>query len=425
MIKKQNLSKKIFICSFLSVIFVLNVLTNSLPKSISVYENSRCHIGLIKNKNEAVTVLENSTKPLATDTNQNIKIDLLRGKSFVSKNSGVYKLKYTVLGLPLKTVNLNVLPKKEVYVCGNTIGIVIYTKGVLVLGTGSVECENGEKVSPSLGLIKTGDSIISVDGKEMFSKEDFLKAVSESNGKALNISLIRNGIKQKVYVTPVKNNTNKKYTIGCWIRDDTQGLGTLTFTEPKNNTFGALGHGIYDVDTAMITPVSHGEITKAEISGVKKGKCGDPGEIIGNLDKNIVIGNVDKNTECGIYGSIKNKNFFNQKLYDKTETAISSEVHTGKAYIKSDVLGKSELYDAEIESINRFDISSDKSMTIKITDKRLLDTTGGIIQGMSGSPIIQDGKLSGAITHVFLNNPQKGYGIFIDNMLMETENNRS
>ena len=421
MIKQRNLSKKIFVYSFLSVFLALNLMVYFLPAHISVYENSRCHIGLGESKNETVAVVENSTKPLETNTDQSIKIDLLKGTDFVSKNSGKYEAEYTVLGLPLKKASLNVVPKKEVYICGNTIGIVIDTKGVLVLGTGSVEGENKEKVSPSLGIIKTGDNIISVNGKDVFSKEEFLNIVSQSNGKNLNISLIRNGSKKDVSVTPVMNSTSGKYNIGCWIRDDTQGLGTLTFVDCENNSYGALGHGIYDVDTGMIMSVSQGKVTKADVSGVKKGERGEPGEVVGNLDKSIIIGTVEKNTDCGIYGKITDENFCKSHFSDKTEIAISSEVHTGKAYIKSDVLGKSELYEAEIESINRLDISSDKSMTLKITDKRLLDTTGGIIQGMSGSPIIQDGKLSGAVTHVFVNNPQKGYGIFIDNMLMETE----
>lgn len=421
MIRQRSLRKKVFFYSFLSAFLALNLTAYFLPKNISVYENSRCHIGLGKSKNEAVAVLENDTKPLDISTDESIKVDLLKGKDFVSKNSGKYEITYTVLGLPVKTASLNVVPKKEVYTCGNTIGIVIDTKGVLVLGTGSVEGENEEKVSPSLGIIKTGDSIVSVNGKDVFSKEEFLNTVSESNGKALNISLIRNGNEKEVSVTPVMNTANGKYSIGCWIRDDTQGLGTLTFADAENNAFGALGHGIYDVDTGTIMPTAEGKITKAIVSGVKKGERGEPGEIVGNLDKSVILGNVEKNTDCGVYGTITDVNFCKTHFSEKTETAISSEVHTGKAYIKSDVLGESRLYEAEIESINRLDISSDKSMTLKITDKRLLDTTGGIIQGMSGSPIIQDGKLSGAVTHVFVNNPQKGYGIFIDNMLMETE----
>ena len=402
---------------FLPVSFLLfGFYCITLPQHISVYENSIAHIGT-GFEEESRAVIENA----AVLVKENIEIDIVNGTDISAQNAGVYNAKYTFLGIPVKDVSLNVVPRTKLIPCGNVSGVVIETKGVLVLGTGKVVDESGNEVSPCSGIIKSGDSVVSVNGKEITSKEDFTEAVSQSNGENMEISVVRDGKVVETNVTPVMSQTDGEYKIGCWVRDDTQGLGTLTFINPENNVFGALGHGIYDVDTNTLMNTSGGVITKSDVTGVKKGEKGVPGEINGSLDKNKIFGSIFSNTNAGIYGVITQMSNLPDLAGEAIQTAISSDVHTGKAYIKSDILGKSELYEIEIENINRLDISSDKSMTVKITDEKLLETTGGIVQGMSGSPIIQDGKLIGALTHVFVNNPQKGYGIFIDNMLIRAE----
>ncbi len=413
---KNNLKKKAarYFLPLSFLFFGFYCLT--LPQHISVYENSVAHIGT-GYEQESKAVIENTAVPVK----ENIEIDIVNGTDVSAQNAGVYNAKYTFLGIPVKNVSLNVVPRAKLIPCGNVSGVVIETKGVLVLGTGKITDESGNEVSPCSGIIKSGDSVVSVNGKEVNSKEDFTKAVAQSNGENISISVLRNGKIVETNVTPVMSQRDGEYKIGCWVRDDTQGLGTLTFINPENNVFGALGHGIYDVDTNTLMNTSGGVMTLSDVTGVRKGEKGVPGEINGSLNKEKIFGTVFSNTNAGIYGVITQKSNLPLISDEAVETAISSDVHTGKAYIKSDVLGKSELYEVEIENINRLDISSDKSMTVKITDERLLEKTGGIVQGMSGSPILQDGKLIGALTHVFVNNPQKGYGIFIDNMLIKAD----
>ena len=415
-LEKKHFNIKLISCILPISFLLLGFYCLTLPQHISVYENSIAHIGT-GYEEESTAVIENTAVPVK----ENIEIDIVNGTNVSADDAGVYNAKFTFLGIPVKEVSLNVVPRTKLIPCGNISGVVIETKGVLVLGTGKVTDESGNEVSPCSGLIKSGDSVVSVNGKDVNSKEDFTKAVSESNGQNLYISVVRNGKRVDTTVTPVMSQSDGQYKIGCWVRDDTQGLGTLTFINPENNAFGALGHGIYDVDTNTLMNTSGGVMTLSDVTGVRKGEKGVPGEIEGSLNKDKIFGSVFSNTNAGIYGVITQKANLPLITDEAVETAISSDVHTGKAYIKSDVLGKSELYEVEIENINRLDISSDKSMTVKITDQRLLETTGGIVQGMSGSPILQDGKLIGALTHVFVNNPQKGYGIFIDNMLIKAE----
>ena len=409
--------KKIFIYSMLLFFLLFSILSQRLPKHISVYENSTAHVGVGIAEEENTAVIENSAVPVK----DNIEIDIVKGADIVSADSGIYNAKYTFLGIPVKNVNLNVVPQKDLIVCGNISGEVIETKGVLVLGTGKIKDSEGNNVSPCSGILKSGDSVLSIDGTTVSTKEEFTDIVSQSGGKSLKLGILRDGENISADITPVMSGDNDGYKIGCWVRDDTQGLGTLTFVNPENNTFGALGHGIYDVDTNTLMSTSGGVITASEVTGVKKGEKGAPGEVSGSLNKDRVFGSILSNTDEGIYGIITSVSLCPSLNSEPMETAISKDVHTGKAYIKSDIMGKPELYEIEIENINRLDITSDKSMTVKITDERLLSATGGIIQGMSGSPIIQDNKLIGALTHVFVNNPQKGYGIFIDNMLLESD----
>ncbi len=407
--------KKTLVYFLLSIFLLFNFFNMSLPKHLSVYENSFSHVSANNDYNyeQSTAVVENNTVKVT----ENIEIDVIKGTDIKAENAGNYKAKYTFLGIPVKSVNLNVVPKKRVIPCGNILGIVIETKGVLVLGTGKVKDEYGNEVSPCSGMLKSGDNVIAINGQTITSKEELTSIVSNSEGKSLNISVIRDDETLNADITPVISENDGQYKIGCWVRDDTQGLGTLTFIDPQNNTFGALGHGIYDVDTNMLMNTSGGIVTLSHVSGVKKGEKGVPGEVKGDIDKEKVFGSIFSNTNYGISGSITKPTLCPSISDEAIEVAISKDVHTGKAFIKSDILGQNELYEVEIENINRLDITSDKSMTIKIVDERLLNSTGGIVQGMSGSPIIQDGKLVGAVTHVFVKDPTKGYGIFIENMM--------
>jgi stage IV sporulation protein B len=210
---------------------------------------------------------------------------------------------------------------------------------------------------------------------------------------------------------------DKKYHIGLWVRDSTAGIGTLTFYDPKTSAFGALGHGITDIDTGLLMPVDSGEIIESSILGIKVGKSGVPGELKGVFIEDMRLGTIENNSEFGIYGKLSDNaaNKITGKLYP---IGLRSEIKEGPAVILSNIDGKSIAeFEIEIQKVSRQNINGSKGMIIKVTDQKLLEATGGIVQGMSGSPIIQNGKIIGAVTHVLVNDPTKGYGIFIEGML--------
>ena len=322
-------------------------------------------------------------------------------------------MKLSLMGIPIKNVTVSVLPNEKLIPCGDSVGVRIDTQGVMVLGLGEVKGENGKRYEPAKNILKPGDMILKVNGTNIDSKETLIHCIEDNS--SLNIEIKRDNIIQNVNLTSIKGEDGKN-KIGVWVRDSTQGIGTLTYINPKTKSFGSLGHGIVDIDTKEIMEVKDGKIMKSEIVDVKKGEKGSPGELIGNIKKDEPIGIITNNTNVGIYGKITNEKFINSK--NALDIGLKDSVELGKAYILCNLNGSDvEKYEIEIESINKYNIDNTKSMVIKITDKRILEKTNGIIQGMSGSPIIQNNKIIGAVTHVFVNEPSKGYGIFIENML--------
>lgn len=347
---------------------------------------------------------------------ENIVIDLNKTTVVTPTQEGTATAEISAFGIPLKTVSVNILPQTKVITCGKVVGVVMKTEGILVLGTGSVKDDEGKVTKPSEGIIKTGDIIISCNGAAVTEKEELKDAVSATDGNTLNLEVRRNDNLMDLEIIPVQNEYGE-YKIGAWVRDSTQGLGTVTFIEPKSGEFAALGHGVYDVDTKELIPVAQGVVTLSELSGVKKGESGEPGEIIGMLDKENIVGDVLTNTSSGIFGTM-NDSGIKSLEGEELEIGLMQDVTEGSAVIRSDVIdGVVKDYTINIESISRFGSTADKGMVIRVTDNRLIEKTGGIIQGMSGSPIIQNGKLIGAVTHVFVNDAKKGYGIFIENMI--------
>ncbi|MBE6008883.1 MAG: SpoIVB peptidase [Lachnospiraceae bacterium] len=321
----------------------------------------------------------------------------------------------SLLGIPVKTVSVNVMRDRSIIPCGNITGVTMETDGILVLGTGAVTDENGNDHSPARGKLEAGDIIKSINGEEIDDKEELARIVNNYTDGSFEMTIIRRGKEFKADIRPYKAVDGNR--LGVWVRDSTQGLGTITCYDSENRSFAALGHGIYDVDTGSLMTVKDGSVTRAEVTGIKKGEKGSPGEVLGTLFKDDELGDILKNTECGLYGEIKETGIF--FLEDESmPVGMRYEVKEGKAFILSDILdGKKTGYSINIESINRYGGRQDKSLFITITDERLLEKTGGIIQGMSGSPIIQNGKIIGAVTHVLVNSPERGYGIFIENML--------
>lgn len=323
------------------------------------------------------------------------------------------------LGLvPIKTVTVDAMPYKEVIPCGNIVGIKVETDGICVLGISAFEGEKNS-VTPGKDVLKEGDIILKANNRKVSSKEEFKEIVEKTQGNPLELTIKRQATLEKVKIKPVYSVKDDTYKIGAWIKDSTQGIGTLTYIDPYTQGFGALGHGITDKDIKRLMPIKTGEMTKAHITCIKKGTKGEPGEIGGTLDykEKNKIGIITHNTPLGIYGYLS-KPLANKRLQNPIPIAFQDEIHEGKASILVNLEEDTvEAYEIEVQKVTKFSQEPSKGMVIKITDKKLLDLTGGIIQGMSGSPILQDGKLIGAVTHVFVQDPCKGYGIFIENML--------
>jgi len=304
---------------------------------------------------------------------------------------------------------------------GQSIGVTLFTDGVLVTGVSELVNAEGYPVSPAeeAGL-KNGDLIIKANGKKINSVNELKNTVSETKNHNLVLTVIRNGKLSDICTKPVKTSEDNSYSIGVWVKDAASGVGTLTCINPENKTFAALGHGICNAETGELLPLSDGNILKSNIISVKKGEKGIPGELIGSFSESTdVLGNITENNVFGLFGKTPDILSFNNKLIP---VGKRDEVKKGKASIYTTLDENFPVeYEIEIIKFSSADETTNKGMVIKITDEKLLGKTGGIVQGMSGSPVIQNGKLVGAVTHVFVNDPTRGYGIFIENMLAEAE----
>ncbi|OOB77803.1 MAG: SpoIVB peptidase [Epulopiscium sp. Nuni2H_MBin003] len=319
-------------------------------------------------------------------------------------------------GIPIKTVSVFAIPKQSVIPGGEVVGIEVHSDGICVVGSGEFS-SYGENINPCKGKLKKGDRIISVNDKTINTKEDFQLFVEQNQDSPITLQIIRGKKQLEVDVTPRYSDEQQSYKIGVWIKDTVQGLGTLTYVDPKTGNFGALGHGITDSDFDNIIPISYGKIMEAQVDGIKKGEAGEPGEISGiiNTSESAELGEIRNNTSSGIFGTMQTEDIADKKL---VEIATQSEVKEGIAYILADLTGDGvSQYDVKVQKIAKHMSEPSKGMIIKIIDEELLNLTQGIVQGMSGSPIIQDDKLIGAISHVFVNDPTTGYGIFIEHML--------
>lgn len=299
---------------------------------------------------------------------------------------------------------------------GMPIGIYMETDGVMVLGTDEIKSSDGSSTSPAKHLVKDGDYIVGIDEEEVENKQELIEVMQNLSKKTVILHLRRKMEYIDVKIHPAKDEEGK-YKLGIWVRDNVQGLGTITFLN-ANSEFGALGHGIHDVDTSELLEISEGTLYETSIQNIKKGQNGSPGGMEGIIVYNHynVLGSITSNTETGIYGKIDrvDKVFKNQEAYP---AASKEEIKTGKAYIRCAVSGEVKDYEIQITKIDLRPGEVNKGIEIRVTDEELLRITGGIVQGMSGSPILQDGKIVGAVTHVFVQDSTKGYGIFIENML--------
>jgi stage IV sporulation protein B len=315
--------------------------------------------------------------------------------------------------IPIKKVQINIFPQTSLIPGGMPFGVKFFTDGVVVVGLSDIETDKGT-VNPAKNAgIKTSDIITEINGVSVNSVEETAKIIESSNGETLNLTVSRDGKSLEIKLKPVYSVSESKYKSGIWLRDSTAGIGTVTFISPANYAFGGLGHGICDVDTGNLMPLKKGTIINAVIDSAVKGKPELPGELKGKFKENM--GTLLSNTQNGIFGIFNNMPVTPENV-TPLPIGLRSDIKEGKAVIYSTVDDRGTR-EFDIEIIKIYKNSTDaKNFLVKITDPELLEITGGIVQGMSGSPIIQNGKLIGAVTHVLVSDPTKGYGIFMENM---------
>lgn len=347
------------------------------------------------------------------------EITIVQNKQFTvyGKEEGSYQVGLKLFGwFQFKDIQVDVIGTQYAIPCGAPVGIYLKSDGVLVIGTGEITREDGQIVEPAAGILQSGDYIQSINGVPLEDKEDLIEAVSQLDGQEAVLAVRRNEQTMELRVDPVvaEDGTSK---LGIWVRSDTQGIGTMTYLD-MNGQFGALGHGISDSDTGEVVQICDGDLYETEILGIEKGSIGKPGVMSGVIyyGPGSVLGSIDANTEEGIFGTV-NEKFQKQLEGEAIEIGYRQDVKKGPAVIRSGVSGEIKDYQIEIEKVDYSTSHNNKSLVLKVVDEELLELTGGIVQGMSGSPIIQDGKLVGAVTHVFIQDSTKGYGIFIENML--------
>ena len=401
--KKYSYRKLLIILFMLNLfaitVFYIKYCKSQLPNTIHI------------KKGEKISLCYNIP---ASATINNQKIKLNRTFIFQKCSSGQYEMKTSLFGaIPLKKIKVKVVDGQKVIPSGQVVGIYVETNGLLVIDTDGFTGENGVDHAPSKNKLYRGDYIKKIDGADVLSKKQFIEKINQSNGNSVTLTVSRRSKVLKIKIKPEFSKTDHMYKIGAWIRDNTQGIGTMTYI--KKDSFGGLGHGIYDMDTGKLLKIKGGFLLTPQIYSIKKGKSGTPGEIVGSIEykEENIIGSIKKNTEKGIYGTVSDTE---SKAY---EIGYRQDVKKGKAYILSNLTGSMKKYEIRISKVVPSDTDVLKSMEIEVTDKRLLNLTNGIIQGMSGSPIIQDGKLIGAVTHVFVDDPTKGYAILMETMIYE------
>lgn len=420
--KKSN--RKILILILVFSIFSLGIGSNKV-----LFNSGK--INLIKGENKNLDVSFPFTLDLSQEQdgivqtiyNEGTERTLQKSYNLNGIDEGNSELQLKLLGLiPIKNYDINVINRPKVIPGGNAIGVRLNTKGVLVVAVTDVIDQDGKRNSPAKDAgLRVGDNIIKINGIKVLDAQHVVDILNDIEENDVEIVLERNKTEFETKTMPVKSIQDNCYRLGIWVRDKTSGIGTLTYLDKETKEFGALGHGITDMDTGDLLSVDRGNIMNAKISKIEQGKRGTPGEIRGVFyETDNVLGHISKNTPYGIYGDISDESF--EKLVDEAiSIGFKEEVKEGKADILTTVEdGKIERFEVEITKIHSQSKADQKSMILKITDEKLLNKTGGIVQGMSGSPIIQDNRLIGAVTHVFVNDPTKGYGIYIEWMMEQT-----
>ena len=342
--------------------------------------------------------------------------------SLYGKSEGSYLLSLDLFGLiRFKEIQVDVVNTQYAIPCGAPVGIYLKSNGVMVIGTSEITGHDGTSSEPAAGILKSGDYIESINGYHLETKEDLAEAVAALDTQSAVLTIRRGEEIMDVAIDPVTDRDGTK-KLGIWVRSDTQGIGTLTYLD-LNGRFGALGHGISDSDTGEVVQISQGALYDTEIVGIEKGSMGNPGVMSGVIyyGPGSLLGEINANSEVGIFGTA-NEKFRTAINMQPLEVGYRQDVKKGPALIRSGISGEIKDYQIEIQKVDYSTSHQNKSLVIQVTDPELLALTGGIVQGMSGSPIIQNGKLVGAVTHVFIQDSTRGYGIFVENMLQNSSN---
>lgn len=385
-------------------IFIYVVSIDNIPQTIEIFQGEEINIPILWG-----VKISNETKSIETSST-------LYSSTF--DEIGEEKLEVSLFDkIRLKTINVNVIEDVDVIPVGAIVGIKLYTNGVMVVGMSSIEGEDGNIYKPyQESEIQEGDFITHINGIEITSTNKLIEEINNSSGQEIELTFNHKEESKTVNIRPVKNK-DKKYKLGLWVRDSAAGVGTVTFYNDDTKCFAALGHAITDIDTGEILSTSSGEIDTSRILSIVKGQKDEPGRIEGTINSKTPIGNIYNNTKFGIFGVIKNAENIQLDFNKKMKVASRNEIKLGEATCLSGIDGEIKEYKLEITKIYQNNNYDNKSMLINITDENLLEKTGGIVQGMSGTPIIQNGKFVGAITHVLVNNPTVGYAVFGDLML--------
>lgn len=413
-------SRKKLLLGFLTIIFIFSFYLTYLnfnTKEIAVLSSQTTSVSLdlpknckIENESEDLKVNGTNAKKSTVEDN---KIDVY------SSNAGEYKLKAKLFGIiPINNYNINVIPNTKLYPSGSLVGVSMNTKGAIAVQFQSFIDVNDNEVCPAKDAgIKMGDIIVEIGGKKVYNAEEVIEQLNKIDHREIEVVIKRENTQQTVMVKPLKAKDDNKYKIGLWVRDSVAGIGTLTCYNQDLTRFVALGHSINDVDTGVIMPVKNGDLIESELISIVKGRRNNPGELRGVLkaDNEDVIGAIELNNDFGIYGDVTKKV---TPSLDSMEIALQDRIKEGDAQILTTIDNNGpRLFDIKIKKTYKQTKKNTKSMLIEVTDKELLSKTGGIVQGMSGSPIIQNGKIVGAVTHVFITDPTKGYGIYIEWLL--------
>lgn len=394
--------KTILTIIFLLIIYMYIANISLLPENIIVFESGDISFKLLPGIQS-----QESIKTFSLDREE----------------SAISTLDIKLFGIiDLKDINVTTLEDVEVVPVGKVVGLKLYTNGVLVVGMSEVENNQNNLVKPyEKSDIKEGDMIFEIDGCAIEDISNLKDVVNKTKGRNVEIKLLRKGKTIVVSnITPVQVSEDE-YKLGLWVKDAATGVGTMTFYEPETQRFALLGHGITDSDTNSLIYIDSGELVTSKLVSIKKGEDGKPGEIRGTILKQKKVGEVHKNTDFGVYGKLTDLTSLNIESTKKYKVALRDEITEGKATILCAVNNDNVVqeYDIEIEKVYFENDFNNKSMLLRITDDKLIDKTGGIIRGLSGAPILQNGKFVGAITNVLVSNPKLGYGIFADLMIKE------